>query len=88
MKKSRFTDEEIKAVLREAEAGVKVQELCRKHGISSATYYKWRSKYNGQMSFEARRMKKLEEENRRLKALVADLTLRNEALKHVVSKKW
>lgn len=88
MKKSRFSDEEIKAVLKEAEAGVKVQDLCHRHGISSATYYKWRAKHGGEVSFETRRLKKLEEENRRLKALVADLTLRNEALKHVVTKKW
>jgi putative transposase len=74
MKKTRFSEEQIIAVLKEAEAGIKVQDLCRKHGISDVTFYKWRSKYGGLEVSEARRLKQLEEENRRLKHLVADLT--------------
>lgn len=88
MKKSAFTEEQKLAVLKEAESGMKVQEVCRKYGISDTTFYKWRSKYGTQEISEARRLKQLEEENQRLKSIVADLTLRNQALKRVVSKKW
>jgi len=88
MQKPRFTEAQIIAVLNEADEGMKVKELCSKHGISDATFYKWRAKHGEKASIEARRIKKLEDENQRLKALVADLTLRNQALKHIVSKKW
>lgn len=88
MQKSRFTQEHIQAVLEDAEKGMKIRDICAKHGISDSTFYKWRSKHNGAHYSEAKRIEKLEEENHRLKALVADLTLRNEALKNIVSKKW
>ena len=88
MKKSRFTQEQVAAVLKEAESGIKVQDLCRKHGISHATFYKWRSKHLGLEFSDARRLKQLEEENLRLKSLVADLTLSNHTLKLVAAKKW
>lgn len=88
MKKSGFTEEQKLAVLKEAKSGMKVQEVCRKYGISDTTFYKWRAKYRNDEVPEARRLKQLEEENKRLKSIVADLTLRNQALKRVVSKKW
>ncbi len=87
-KKSCSTEEQIIAVLKKADAGMKVQGLCHKHGISDVTFYKWRSKYGGMEVSDARRLKALEDENRRLKSLVADLTLDNQALKLVASKKW
>lgn len=86
MKRARFSEEQIIAVLKEAEAGAKVSELCRRHGISDATFYTWRSKYGGLEISEMRRLRQLEEENRRLKSIVADQALDIRALKDVLSK--
>lgn len=88
LRKTRFTEEQIIAVLKENEAGAKVDDLCRKHGISSASFYKWRAKFGGMDVSEARRLKVLEEENQRLKAMVADQALDIQMLKHINSKKW
>jgi len=84
----RHTEEQIIAVLKEGEAGVKTGELCRQHGISDATFYKWKTKYFGMEVSDVRKMRSLEDENRRLKQIVADLTLDNQALKAVLSKKF
>jgi putative transposase len=86
MKRARFSEEQIIGVLKEAEAGAKVSELCRQHGISDATFYTWRSKYGGLEISEMRRLRQLEEENRRLKSIVADQALDIRALKDVLSK--
>jgi putative transposase len=86
MKKSRFREEQIIALLKEVEAGRKVAELSREHGVSEATIYAWKAKYGGMDVTEARRLRQLEEENRRLKQLVADLSLDKEALKTVIAK--
>jgi putative transposase len=86
MKRGRFSEEQIIGVLKEAEAGAKVSELCRRHGISDATFYTWRSKYGGREISEMRRLRQLEEENRRLKSIVADQALDIRALKDVLAK--
>ena len=86
MKRARFSQEQIIAVLKEAEAGAKVTELCRRHGISDATFYTWRSRYGGLEVPEMRRLRQLEEENRRLKAIVAEQALDLRALKDVLAK--
>ena len=88
MRKSRFSEEQIIKIIKEKEAGVKLADLCRRHGISEQTFHRWKAKFGGMEVNEARRLKQLEDENRRLKHLVADLTLDNQALKYVVAKKY
>lgn len=86
MKKSRFTESQIVGILKESDAGVPVNEIWRKHGISSATYYKWKAKYGGLEASELKRVKELEAENSRLKRMYAELALENEAIKAVLKK--
>jgi len=86
--KNRFTEQQIIGVLKEAEAGMKVSELCRKHGISDATYYNWKAKFGGMTVSEAQRLKALESENGKLKRLLAEAMLDNAALKDIVGRKW
>lgn len=88
MRKKKFTEEQIVGILKEAAAGVKVKDLCRKHGFSDATFYNWKAKYNGMQVSDVKRLKQLEDENRRLKQIVADQTLDIQALKGVLSKKY
>jgi putative transposase len=88
MKAKRFTEEQIIAILKEAEAGTKVMDVCRKYGMSDATYYNWKAKYHGMEVNELKRLKQLEDENRKLKHIVADQALDIQALKHVLSKKY
>ena len=88
MKRSRFTEEQIIGILREQEAGVPGADLCRKHGLSSPTFYKWKAKYGGMDVSEARRLKALEDENAKLKRMLADAMLDNVALKDLLGKKW
>ena len=88
MKRSRFTEEQIIGVLREQEAGMKTAEICRKHGISDATFYNWKAKYGGLEVSEAKRLRTLEDENGRLKRLLAEAMLDNAVLKDLVAKKF
>lgn len=88
MTRKRHTEEQIIAVLKEAQAGVSAQELCRKHGISDATFYKWRAKYSGLEVSDVKKLRQLEEENRRLKQMVAEQALDIQALKAITAKNW
>lgn len=88
MKKSRYTDNQIISILKQAEAGAPVPELCREHGISSATFYKWRAKYGGMDASLMARLKELEEENRRLKKMYAEERLKAEIVAEALEKKW
>jgi putative transposase len=86
--KSRFSEEQIIGILRQQESGMPTAQVCREHGISAATFYKWKAKFGGMNVGEAQRLRQLENENAKLKRLVADLSLDNIALKDVLSKKW
>jgi putative transposase len=88
MKRSKFTEEQIIGILREQEAGAKTAELCRRHGISSATFYAWKAKFGGMDVSDAKRLKALEDENARLKRLLAESLLDQAALKDLLSRKW
>ena len=88
MKKSKYSDSQIMAILKQAEAGTPVPELCREHGMSSATFYKWRSKYGGMDASMMARLKELEEENRRLKKMYAEERLKAEIIQEAMAKKW
>ena len=88
MKRSRFTEEQIIGILREQESGAKTTDVCRKHGLSGATFYKWKAKYGGLDVSEARRLKALTDENARLKKLLAEAMLDNAMLKDIAAKKW
>jgi putative transposase len=88
MKRNRFNEEQIIGILREQEAGLGTADVCRKHGISSATFYKWKAKYGGLQVSDARRLRTLEDENAKLKKLLAEVMLDNAILKDVAAKKW
>jgi putative transposase len=88
MKRKRFSEEQIVGILKEQEAGVSVSELCRKHGVSDASIYKWKARYGGLEVSEAKRLKALEDENSKLKKLLAEAMLDNAMLKDIASKKW
>jgi putative transposase len=88
MKRSKFSEEQILAILREQEAGASTADVCRRHGVSSATFYAWKAKYGGMGVSEARRLKTLEAENAKLKRLLADAMLDNTALKDLLGRKW
>ena len=88
MRKSKFTESQIMAILKQNEAGIPVPELCREHGISSASFYKWRSKYGGMDTSLMKRMKELEDENRRLKKMYAEERLKAEIIQEAMAKKW
>lgn len=88
MKRSRFSDEQIIGTLKEHEAGIPVAELCRKHGVSDSSIYKWKAKFGGMEVFEAKRLRALEDENAKLKRMLADAMLDNVALKDLLGKKW
>lgn len=88
MKRSKFTDSQIMGILKQAESGVSVPDLCREHGMSNATFYKWRSKYGGMDTSMMARLKELEDENRRLKKMYAEERLMSELRKEALEKKW
>jgi putative transposase len=88
MKPRRFTEEQIIGILKQAQAGMKIVDLCRTHGISDVTFYNWRTKYGGMEVSDAKRLKVLEDENKKLKQMLADSMLENRAIKDVLSKKW
>jgi putative transposase len=88
MSNQKFTETQIVGLLKEAEAGVPVPELCRRYGVGKSTFYKWRSKYGGMDASDVRRLKELEDENSRLKKMFADLSLRHQMLEEIVAKKW
>lgn len=88
MKRSRFSEEQIIGILKEQEAGMPTADVCRRHGVSSATFYKWKAKYGGLEVSDARRLRQLEDENTKLKRLLADAMLDNAMLKEISSKKW
>lgn len=88
MKRSKFSEEQVIAILREQEAGAKTADVCRRHGISSATFYAWKAKYGGMEPSDAKRLKALEDENAKLKRLYADAMLDNSALKDLLAEKW
>lgn len=88
MRTSKFTEEKIISILKQHEAGRPTAELCREVGISTATFYNWKAKYGGMEVSDAKHLRQMEDENRRLKQIVADLTLENQAIKGVLSKKW